>query len=764
MKFKIILFFLTASTFGKIISPRKNHHDNGIEDLGWIFDIEAHGEDSKEATVCDTDDCRNLANELRSGINKSADPCENFYDFVCGSWSSNNPLPGYTPVWGRPFLFQELAYRRVKGILEKEPEPHDILPVRQAKKWYRSCMDTEALERRGLKPIESILMQVGGWPMTIDAEEWDENELTWQRIEQHYFQITGSYVFYKFFPLWFDKSIITMEKGDLPLLDKLPFEFKNYEGEEYENYKHFISAVIQMFVEHNRANISHNMIEQDVRDLIEFEKQLSMIAEYDDEDPKTFDEFQKWYDEKTVDKSNKVDVKKLISRLLEMVNHDVEKFTYLTADSMNYFVKLNELMNETPKRTIVNYIHWHFVSEMLTATTEKMRDIFFTLMENEFGIKEREPRWLECTKEMKMTQAAAYAFLSKYYSEKIEENVIKMIETIREEIKLQIEKSSWLDGDTKKIIIDKLQRIELLIGTPDWFKNTTLVLNLYKGLIIGFDHFDNVLSYKKFETKEKLRRSLSRGTRQKDKNVLAILAGYDPDANNLRLSAANFQPPFFTKKLPHNVNYGMMGTIIGHELGHSYDIFGIQIGPDGNETEISKQIMDIYYKRADCFLDQFNRYFGVTEPEYDGTTPAYGEGGPARKTRGENMADSTGLDVVYDAYRKMITAAGGDNKLPGFEEYSDDQMFFIGFGSLWCTKSTEEYAEALKDRDVHSPMDMRLIGAVSNTNDFARAFNCPRGSPMNPENKCNIWKSDDTKKESKISRRYKKHHPWVLNW
>ncbi|XP_008546803.1 neprilysin [Microplitis demolitor] len=769
MNFKIILFFLTASTFGKIISSRKKHHDSGIEGLEWLFDIENNELDDEKSTVCDTDDCEALAKELLRGVNESVDPCENFYEFACGSWKKNHPIPPYTPVWGRPYMFQQMVYHRLKAILETKPERNDILPVRQAKKWYRSCMNTEALEKRGLKPIESILMQVGGWPMTIDAEEWDESEHSWQRIEQHYFQITGSYVFYKFAPLWYRDSTVEMEKGDLPLLNKLPFKFQNYEGEEYENYKDFISSVIQMFVEHNSANISHKMIEKDVRDLIEFEKQLAMIPKYDDEPEMTFEEFQEWYDKKTVDKGNKINVKKLMNQLLEMVNHDVKEFSDLTADSMGYFVQLNELLNETPKRTIVNYIHWHFVSDILAATTEKMRDIFFTLMENEFGVKEREPRWIECTKEMKMVKATAYAFAEKYFSKEVDTNVRTMVGHISDEMKLQIEKSNWLDDATKKIATDKLEKMGLFVGTPDWYKNSTHVLNSYKGLVIGVDHFDNVLSYKKYEIREKLRKSLANEIPIEDEEVdpLVVNAYYDPYANLMVLPAADLQPPFFTVNLPHNVNYGMIGAVIGHEIGHAYDVDGLKIGLEEDNFTISEQMMDMYYKRAECFIDQFNNYLGATEPEYDGTTPGYGKGSPGRKTQGENMADTTGLQAVYKAWKRLIENDGSDRTLPGFEKYSNDQMFFIGFGSLWCTASTDQYAKELKERDEHSPMDLRVLGAVSNSDEFARAFNCPKDSPMNPDNKCNIWKSIEEHTASKKvnrGRKHKKHHPWVLNW
>ncbi|XP_057332180.1 neprilysin-like [Microplitis mediator] len=742
MKFKIILFCLTASTFGSNISPWESH--DGDKDAGWFLETEKDTIDVREVNVCNTNDCIALAKDLSGGMNKSANPCEDFYEYTCGLFEKTHPLPAYTPIWGRPYMFQQMVYQRLKTILETTPEPDDILPVRQAKKWYRACMDSETLEKRGLDPIESVLMQVGGWPMTIDAEEWDESEHPWQRIEQHYFQITGSYVFYKFMPDWSNTTVVKVEPGDLPLRNKLPFEFKNYEGEEYENYKEFISAVALLFVTYNSANIALEDIYKDASDLIEFEKQLSLISDSESEDAeivKTLDEFQEWYDKNTVDQGNKVTVKKLVRGLLETVNHDPENVKYLSVASMEYFVKLLELMNKTPKRTIINYIHWDFICEMLATTTEDMRDVFFVLMNKQFGVSKREPRSVECAKEIKMLEANGYAFAEKYFSTDVDTNVRNLVDNVGEEMKIQIQRSDWLDDNTKKIVTDKIDNMGIFVGTPEEYKNRTYVLNSYKGLVISNNHFDNVLSYKKYEMREKLREALdgqAPAEDDSDMDILEVNAYYDPYSNAIVIPVSVLQPPFFTLSLPNNINYGMIGAVIGHELGHAYDVNGLKIGLQQQKLELPKEILDMYDQRAGCFIDQFKEYF--REPSSDDGTDSEDTGRKlSRKTQGENMADTTGLNAVFDAWKRMITAKGSDTKLPGFEKYSDEQMFFIGFGSMWCTVSTPEYAAALKAQDEHSPTNLRVLGAISNSEEFARAFSCPKGTRMNPEKKCNIW-------------------------
>ncbi|XP_034943177.1 uncharacterized protein [Chelonus insularis] len=820
----IVLLFVTNVVFSKHFKHHKHvDWDDDIRDKNdfrWLLDDDNDvvTPENKTQRVCKTNECEILAKEFLKGIDENVDPCNNFYDFICGSWQTNYKIPGYTMMWSRPLMFQHTVYRRIKGILEVEPKKSDILPVRQAKKWYRACMDTDTLEKRGIKPLESILMQLGGWPMTIDVEEWDENGHSWQRIEQHYFHLTGSHIFFDIKPSWAG-SQVRIETMDLPLMNKLPLKYRNYTANEYDEYKKLVKNIVQMFIDHNRANVSETMLEKDLKDLIEFEKGLYMLDTSDDvekhidnendddndddsddndddnddnddedvgdDDVKdvddvsnddksddsydTIEEFVERYDDKVNAQLGrnlaKINFRRLIQSKFDMINMPVNTSWYIMGRPLSFYAKVTDLINKTSKRTIVNYLHWHFVSDMLVYTTEKMRNEFHKYKKHEYGVMEREPRWLECTKEVKLELAQAYAFVKKYFSEEVERTARKMIDNIRDEMKEQISTSVWMNEETKAVTIDKLESMKVLLGYSESFKNKTIVKNYYKGLIIGYDHFDNVLSFRKYETKKHWEQVLKDTEEPKDigysVDSLVVNAFYSPDFNFIELPAADFQPPLFTSQLPSVVNYGLIGSVIGHEIGHAFDINGIHYGKDGNLTKISKQVMEIYYKRAECFLEQFNEYFGVTEPEYEDTTPYAFEGSRGRRTRGENMADTTGLHSVVKAYQKM-RAKNPDVvvKLPGLEKYTDDQMFFISFGALWCQKTTPEFQKMSEMYDVHSPAPIRVIGAVSNTNDFSKAFKCPKGSPMNPENKCDIWKPKSNDGSEKVKKNYR--YPWVL--
>uniref|UniRef100_A0A0C9RQP0 Mmel1_3 protein n=1 Tax=Fopius arisanus TaxID=64838 RepID=A0A0C9RQP0_9HYME len=776
-----ILLVVSAAVFAKNFEvrgfPGFEEYDGDI--AGLFYDSGNERDEKKEeARVCETDACKILGKEFLSSMNKSIDPCENFYDYVCGAMNPDI-IPPYEDSWGRTEMFQFTVHKRIKGILESEPEPSDILPVRQAKKMYRACMDLEARENRGIKPLESIIMRTGGWPMIMDPEEWYDGDLSWQEIEMNYFHIDGKFSFYKIDPSWWramhseklEKEII-MEPADLPLEKKLPYGYHNFTEDALKEFSGVIKKVAKVFIEHNGAAVTDEMLKKDIDALMDFHTKLyEVINDNSEISISTIEEFIKEYNEKLSDLSEreKINFKNIFEILLGMENIKVDDSIQLSIISSTYYTNLTILLKETPLRTVVNYIHWNFVSKMMFYTTKEMSEIFMTFVKKESGVEKTRPRWLECVENIKMEHASSYAFVEKYFDKKTEKAATEMTENIRLEMESQIDKSNWLDDTAKELSKDKLRSMKVLIGFPDWYRNRTAVMNSYKGLKVGYDYFENVLNFEKYKRREILRYLKAKKEHEPwDIEPVVVNALYGPEENLINIPAADFQPPLFTPNLPDNINYGLVGCIVGHEMGHGFDDSGIKLGKDGNETKLSDEMIELYYKRAECFLDQFNGYWGVTEGDYDDETPGYGRGSMGRKTRGENIADTTGLHTVFEAYRNLREKKGKpEEKLPGFEDYTDDQMFFISFAATWCQVVTPKHAEMMKHHDVHSPGHLRVIGALSNTNDFARAFQCPEGSAMNPEDKCNIWKADEDFLADELNKspcdRRKRSSRWALH-
>ncbi|XP_063974174.1 neprilysin-1-like [Diachasmimorpha longicaudata] len=779
-----ILLVVNAVVFARNVEFG-SFHDNSEEDdsdITWLFADQPEKERKEgEVKVCRTEACEILGKEFLSSMNKSADPCDDFYDYVCGAWTGKTDIiPPYEPAWGRPQLFQLTVHKRIKGILESEPQPTDILPVRQAKKMYRSCMDVEAREKRGLEPLESILIRTGGWPMVMEQEEWFEGDLSWQEIEKNYFYVNGKLTFYDIGSSWWKLMVytssdtaITIEPGSQPFRHLFPSKRWEASEKQKESYATLIENIAKEFIKHNNAAVTDEMLKKDVEALVAFDMELAELTDSDEDEPTEEDveHFLKEYNGNVTDFSDKdkIAFENLFKMVFEMENIKITPSTKMAVRHPTYYSNLTALLKETPLRTVANYIHLNFVSGMLYHTTEKMQKIANNFRSKEIGTPQGKPRWMECVHNIKMDHASSYAFVTKYFTKYTEKAALEMLKNIREEMESQIEDSNWLDDEAKELSKDKLRSMRIFLGFPEWYRNRTAVMNSYKGLKVGYDYFENILSYQKYVIREKLR-EMKGETKDESWGIEPVIvnAMYGPSQNIINLPAADFQPPLFTPNLPDYLNYALVGCVVGHEMGHGFDDSGIQMGKDGKDTKISDDMIELYYKRAECFLDQFNEYWGVTEVTSEYETPRYADSSIGRRTRGENIADTTGLHSVFEAYRKLRKRTGRpDEKIPGFEEYTDDQMFFISFGSTWCGVQRPEFAKMMAEGDSHSPGRLRVIGAVSNTNDFAKAFQCPKGSAMNPEDKCNIWKAEDEFLANEVNKlscdRRRRSSRWALN-
>ncbi|KAH0560736.1 neprilysin-1-like [Cotesia glomerata] len=770
MIYTIGLFLLATSSIGFSRKIQSREPDDSISNpMGWLFDIEAenNGENKNELreteTVCLTKECRIIADEFLRSMNKSVDPCDDFYKFTCQGWTTTD-APSYLPLWARFIMFQEVVYKRLKGILEKDQQPDDILPVKQAKKWFKTCMDSEGLNRRGIKTLESILMRVGGWPITLDSEEWDEDAYNWEKIDNYYFQLTSSHIFYQFniFPyVGATDDDIGISPGDLPLGEKLSDKYRDYKGNDYDAYKEFVYKVVEVFSKnHKGKNFYREKLERDVVSIVEFEKELFMIREDDDEGDgfqrQRIGKFIDFY-ESEIKKSNleafKIDFKKSITELLAMVGQKYNSSMEMSIKDDVYFPKLAKLMKKTPKKVIINYMHWHFVSNMLEHTTNEMRNLIFELMEREIGVTERPPRWMECVELTKMQEAVAYAFMKEYFPSETNTKMQEVINNVQGSVETLIDNSNFMNTEVKKAWITKLKNMKFLVGFPQSFQNNSAIIASFHGLIIGSDLIDNNLSYDRYKVRFKLRNFMTTGP-VVGWSTESLTVGASYGGNVIVVPAALFQPPLLTPNLPEFVNYGILGTTIGHEIGHGYDGMGIFDSGDYEEIPITKEDENIVLDSFKCFSEFYENFMNKTD--YSEDELSFGN-----RTLGENLSDVMGIHAVFDAYKKLLSKTGGaDRKLPNFEEFTDEQMLFISYGNMWCEIANEQFAEKQRRNDVHSPGRIRVLGALKNSPEFTKAFNCPKRSSMNPDKKCNMW---EAQVKPKSRRRYGKHHTWIVN-
>ncbi len=247
------------------------------------------------------------------------------------------------------------------------------------------------------------------------------------------------------------------------------------------------------------------------------------------------------------------------------------------------------------------------------------------------------------------------------------------------------------------------------------------------------DALGNALRATEFEEQRdiaKIGKPVDRG--EFDMSPPTVNAYYSSQMNDINFPAGILQPPFFDRSQNDAVNYGSVGSIIGHELTHGFDDEGRQFDGKGNFEDWwtaadSKQ----FTERADCVVNEFNGFVAVDDLHVDG-----------KLTLGENLADLGGLKLAFLAYLDRAQKAGVDSTRRGSAEYgglTPDQQFFVAFGQHWCENVRPEDLRLDIETDVHSPAAFRANGVVLNLPEFQKAFACKTGQPMAPVNRCTIW-------------------------
>lgn len=206
--------------------------------------------------------------------------------------------------------------------------------------------------------------------------------------------------------------------------------------------------------------------------------------------------------------------------------------------------------------------------------------------------------------------------------------------------------------------------------------------------------------------------------------------------NEIVFPAGILQPPFFNAKAPEYLNYGAIGSVVGHELTHAFDNNGRSYDADGKLRDWwTDKTSAEFDKRAQCFVEQYEKY-SIKGP--DGKDHNVN----GKLTLGENLADNGGAARAWDAWNLKIKEKGqndADFDLPGLSKWSHNQLFWVGFAQVWCGRVRTETAVSRIRNDPHSPPMFRVAGTVENSKNFAEAFKCKPDSPMNPTNKCLLW-------------------------
>jgi len=291
----------------------------------------------------------------------------------------------------------------------------------------------------------------------------------------------------------------------------------------------------------------------------------------------------------------------------------------------------------------------------------------------------------------------------------------------------------WMDNDTKNEAFNKLEKLHQTLAYPVEYLERKKIDGIHKGLVISEDDYlGNVLRlsvhFKKLQAL-KLRQNVDPYDWKDFKNVAIVNAWYDRTYNRMRYPAGILQGGFFNSKLPRYMNFGGIGMVIGHEITHGFDDKGRQRNSEGALVDWWKpESSEKFNKKAQCIIWQYGNY----------THKQVGKKVNGIITQGENIADNGGIKEAYLGYEKWVSENGDEPKLPG-HGFSPKQLFWLSYAQTWCSKYRDASLKSKILRGPHSPPHFRVVGPLSNAEEFSKDWSCPIGSPMNPEKKCTVW-------------------------
>lgn len=380
----------------------------------------------------------------------------------------------------------------------------------------------------------------------------------------------------------------------------------------------------------------------------------------------------------------------------------------------DFFKALSAALNQTPVADWRAYLRWHLVQTFAPFLSDKFADESFAFYGKTLtGNKELKPRWerVVSTIDSSIGEALGQLYVAAYFPPEAKVRMLSLVGNLRAALRDRLATLEWMDDPTRTRALAKLDAMGVKIGYPDKWRD-------YSSLVIDRGPYVlNVLKASAFE----VRRDLHKIGGPVDKTEWSrtpptVNAYYSPNRNEIVFPAGILQPPFFDMKADDAVNYGAIGTTIGHEMTHAFDDNGRQFDPKGNLTDWwTPESAAKFKERAAGIVKQFDGYYVLPGLHLNG-----------QLTLGENIADLGGVRIAYAALQKALA---GQPK-PPIDGFTPEQRFFLSFASIWAFKFTPEAMRLQVNVNPHSPGEYRVKGTLSNLDEFASAFNIPEGSPM----------------------------------
>nr|HEX4314605.1 M13 family metallopeptidase [Kofleriaceae bacterium] len=637
-----------------------------------------------------------------SSLDKTADPCVDFYQFSCGGWLQKTDLPDDKARFARFDELQDKNKLVLRTILDDASRSAATSADAATKKlgdYYASCMDAQAIDAAGTTPIKPLLDKT---TKVKDAKSW-----TAALIALH--QLGTRVVFEASAGPDLKKStqnVTQLDATGLGLPDRDYYSEDKYK-DKLAAYHDHVGRMLALV-----GGFSSSAADDVVAIETEMAKTMKNATERRDVDKRY----------------NPTDAGKLAKTVSivdwkaywKAVGIDVTKV--IVVGTPAYFAALDKLRAKFKWPQWSAYFTYHLVQGQAFSLGTAYDDEAFAFAKVMTGVEKKEDRWKRCADATTaaLGELLGQLYVAKQFPPQAKQTATAVVDGIVAAMGHEIADLDWMSAATKTTAADKLAHIVRMVGYPDKWR--TYEFDVKRGDFAGNEQ--RASTFEAHRVRARSGKPVDRG--EWSMNSFTVNAYYRSTANNTALPAGILQPPFFGADRGVAVNFGGIGAVIGHELTHGFDDQGSKFDADGNRVDWwSADDKSKFETKTQCVTDEYATFEAEPKQYVNG-----------KLTLGEDIADLGGVKIAYRAYQTQRANAATTYVADGFTE---DQQFFIAFGQIWCSKDRPAEVQRRLATDPHAPPKFRVYGALRNMKEFDDAFHCAEGTPMRPAKVCSVW-------------------------
>jgi endothelin-converting enzyme/putative endopeptidase len=645
-----------------------------------------------------------------TAMDKNADPCVDFFQYTCGGWQKNNPIPPDQARWDVYAKMEQDNRRVLWGILDRlsTQTTGRTVPQQKIGDAFAACTNEALTQRLGAKPMKPALELIDGMkskkdlPSVLAALQLNSGD-------------DGLFFGFGSAQDYADSSrvIAFATQGGLGMPDRDYYLKTDAKSKELrDKYVLHVQHMFQLMGEPEADAKAH------AATVMSMETALAKgsMTLVDQRDPRKL--FHPANERKLQALTPTFDWK---SYLVGMGLSGNDRYN---VSQPKFFQTLDFQLRMRTLDEVKTYLRWHVAHVSAPFLSKPFVDENFDYYRKTLrGVTEVAPLWQRCVVlvDNQIGEALGEEFVKENFSPELKAKTLHMTQQIQVAMESEIKGLDWMGPQTKTKALEKLHGMVNKIGYPDKWRDYS-ALEIKRDDLLG-----NVQRGDAFEA----RRQLAKIGKPVDHSEWGMTpptvnAYYDGQMNDINFPAGVLQPPLFDSRLDDAPNYGNTGGTIGHELTHGFDDEGRQFDAKGNlKNWWTKKDADEFEKRTTCLTDQYGQYIVVDDVHIN-----------SKLTLGEDLADFGGLVLALIAYKAETMAHPAPQSIDGF---TPDQRFFIGMAQWACSNDRPEQLRLNAATNPHSPNRYRVNGLVANFKEFEKAFACKPGQPMAPVKRCQVW-------------------------